>query len=185
METTEMTADLTISLKREKLFSDLYEKAFPMVATFVSHRNGSLQDAKDIFQDALVIFYEKLMGHKLNVSVSDEAYILGITKHLWIRKFNHDRSTVLLSELEQEITIPNDYFGSVEENRLLKLLEITGKKCLDVLKAFYYDKLSMQDVTQKFGYSSTHSATVQKFKCLEKIRDKVKEKSMRYEDFSE
>jgi DNA-directed RNA polymerase specialized sigma24 family protein len=181
----EATVDLAIQQNTTALFTALYEKAFPRVAAFVSHRKGSLQDAKDIFQDALVIFYEKMMAHDLRISVSREAYILGIAKHLWIRKFNHDKLNVSLDDVEREIVIPEDYFPTVEQNKLLSFLELTGKRCLELLKAFYYDKLSAQDVSEKFGYGSTHSTTVQKFKCLEKVRDRVKGKSISYEDFTE
>jgi DNA-directed RNA polymerase specialized sigma24 family protein len=170
---------------REELFADLYERAFPLVATFVSNRKGTFQDARDIFQDALVIFYEKLVVGALKISVSDEAYVLGIAKHLWIREFNHERNKVPLDEFECDLTIPEDYFPSASQNKLLYFIGQAGKKCMDLLQAFYYDKFSMQEIASKFGYGSTHSATVQKFKCIEKIRDRIKEKSIVYEDFNE
>ncbi len=175
----------TTAEQRERLFTELYENTFPSVARFVSHRNGSLQDAKDIFQDALVIFFEKSMEGDLKINISDEAYVLGIAKHLWIRKFNRNKNNISLSEIESAITIPEDFYPGIESNKLLNLVELAGKKCMELLKAFYYDKSSAREIAQTFGYSSEHSATVQKFKCLEKMRDVVKEKSMNYEDFTE
>ena len=185
MKTIEIAADISASLEREKVFTALYEKAFPAGAKFVSQRGGSFSDAQDIFQDTLVIFYEKLTSETVSILISEEVYILGIAKHLWIKKYKGERTTVSLTEMERAIQIPDDYFPTVELAKLLRVVEVAGKKCLEVLRAFYYDKLSMQDVTRKFGYINAHSATVQKFKCIEKIRDKVKEKSMRYEDFTE
>lgn len=175
----------TFAAEKEKLFADLYECAFPLVARFISNRKGTLQDAKDIFQDALVIFYEKQLVKDLAIKVSDEAYLLGIAKHLWFRKHQHDKTLVPLDGFEAAITIPEDFFPSVATDKLIRFLERTGKKCMDLLQAFYYDTNSLRDITAKFGYGSTHSATVQKFKCLEKIRDTVKEKSLAYDDFIE
>jgi len=43
----------------------------------------------------------------------------------------------------------------------------------------------MKDVSEKFGFSGERSATAQKFKCLEKIRSVVKQKSLSKEDFYE
>ncbi len=54
---------------------------------------------------------------------------------------------------------------------------------MDMLQAFYYDKLNMREIAERFNLSGERSATVQKHKCLEKVREKVKEKSMTYEDF--
>jgi DNA-directed RNA polymerase specialized sigma24 family protein len=178
---------VTAALKthvREELFSLLYEKAFPLVATFVSHRRGTFDDAKDIFQDALIIFYEKKQHDSIAIMVSDEAYILGIAKHLWNRKYTKDSFSVALDGVEAAITIPEDV-QSPDTHKLLRLLEMTGKKCMELLEAFYYRKASPATIANEFGYQNTHSASVQKFKCLEKIRTIVKERSVSYDDFTE
>jgi len=43
----------------EELFIEAYEIAFPKVASFVKKLGGTFEEAKDIFQGALVIYYEK------------------------------------------------------------------------------------------------------------------------------
>lgn len=182
----EMTLQSTPVLEdRARLFEELYESTFPVVARFVSGRNGSFQDAKDIFQDALLIFHEKTTAGTREIIASEEAYILGIAKHLWIRKFKSDKRNVSMNGMESLITIPDDFYEEVKSSRLVLLLEHAGKKCMELLNAFYYHKLSMTGIRNKFGYGSEHSAAVQKFKCLEKVRDVVREKSMNYEDFTE
>jgi len=45
--------------------------------------------------------------------------------------------------------------------------------------------MSLQEIADEYGYSGVRSATVQKFKCLEKVRESVKEKSLVYDDFME
>lgn len=185
MATAEAEHDLLALATREKFFTDLYESAFPQVARFIRNRQGTLQDAKDIFQDALVIFYEKQLEKNLEVKVSDEAYVLGIVKHLWFKNYRQDRINVPLTTFETSITIPDDYFPTVSTEKLVQFLERAGKKCMDLLHAFYYNRNSINDIKNKFGYGSAHSATAQKFKCLQKIRDKVKEKSLGYDDFIE
>ena len=167
-------------------FEELYELAFPLVAKFVRKSNGSFQEAKDIFHDALIIFYEKQVANSISIQVPAEIYLLGIAKHLWLRKFKQEKGNVSFDELEQEISIPEDYFQeNKEHNRLLALLQISGRKCLQLLQAIYYDQLALPDIATIFGYSTVRSATVQKYKCLEKVRDKVKEKAIRYEDLLE
>jgi DNA-directed RNA polymerase specialized sigma24 family protein len=185
MIVAEKVPDIQTPPARKIFFEELYQRAFPRVAKFVSSRNGSFQDAKDIFQDSLVIYYEKVLDQKLELYVSEEAYVLGIAKHLWLRKFNREKDLVSLNSIESSIEIADEYFPSIETSKLTRFLERTGKKCMDLLQAFYYKKDSMEQITDNFGYRSTHSATVQKFKCLEKMRDTVKQNSMHYEDFTE
>jgi DNA-directed RNA polymerase specialized sigma24 family protein len=185
MEITETLPAVQTLAGRTKLFEDLYREAFPKVAAFVSSRSGSFQDAKDIFQDSLVIFYEKVTHEQFEIHLSEAAYVTGIAKHLWLRKFKREAGHVSLEDAECAITIPEDYNPAFETGKLMSFLERTGKKCMELLKAFYYDRQSMEEITHGFGYRTSHSATVQKFKCLEKMRETVKEKSIRYEDFTE
>jgi RNA polymerase sigma factor (sigma-70 family) len=168
-----------------KLSEELYESAFPPVARFVSKMSGSFQDAKDIFHDALVIFYERRMHQDFTLNTTAEAYIVGIAKHLWIRKFKQDHKKVSLDALESGISIPQDYYSTPNDAVLLQFLERTGQKCMDLLRAFYYENRPMKDLMQALGYRNEHSAAVQKYKCLEKVRDTIKEKSITYEDFIE
>lgn len=157
----------------------LYEDTFPAVAAFVAKMGGSPDDAKDIFHDALVVFFEK------NIMPDNPgAYILGIAKHLWIRKYHHDKHRVRLDDVERNIAVPEEESLPVSQ-RLIRLIEISGKTCLELLQAFYYERLTPERIAKVFNYSTAHSATVQKFKCLEKIRNAVKQKSLDYEDFVE
>jgi DNA-directed RNA polymerase specialized sigma24 family protein len=181
----EISMDLRDPQQREKIFEYLYEEAFPPVAGFVSKQGGSLQDAKDIFQDALVIFYEKQVGAESNIKLTAEAYLIGIAKHLWIKRFKTDFKLLSLDALEKEISIAENNLEDKSANKLLTLLEVTGKKCLELLRSIYYEKQSMNEVSKTFGFSGAHSASAQKYKCIEKMKDKVKEKSLTYEDFLE
>jgi DNA-directed RNA polymerase specialized sigma24 family protein len=184
MVTLELSAETLTAADREKLFSSIYENAFPAVARFIKSRNGSLQDAKDVFHDALVIFYEKL-NNDFELNVSNEAYVIGISKHVWIRKFNRGVMNIPMDRVESLITIPDDYYEEVQSAKLMNFIAKAGKKCMEMLTAFYYHKFTMDAIVKVNGFGSVRSATVQKYKCLEKIRDIVKTKSIRYEDFTE
>jgi DNA-directed RNA polymerase specialized sigma24 family protein len=155
----------------------LYEDTFPVVASFVAKMGGTLDDAKDIFHDAMVIFFEKDIAPD-----NPGAYILGIAKHLWVRKYNRDRHRV---DLDPAIVVPLEEERLPISTRILRLIELSGKACLELLQAFYYEKLNPERIAKVFNYSNAHSATVQKFKCLEKLRNTVKQKSLGYEDFIE
>ncbi|NJM26014.1 MAG: sigma-70 family RNA polymerase sigma factor [Bacteroidia bacterium] len=163
---------------------ELYESAFPAVAAVASKWSASLEEVRDLFHDALILYYEKSQQADFFVA-SAEAYIVGIVKHLLIRKHKLQRNMLLTEQWEESIQIPDDFYPDVKTTRLMSLLEYTGERCLQLLKAFYYDGLSMQLIAQRFGYRTQHSATVQKFKCLERTRRCVEEKHLSHEDFFE
>lgn len=182
IQTIENRSETAIELSREEFFGNLYLKVFPAVANFIRKQNGTQDDAKDVFHDALIIFYEKKLEGALEIQIADEAYIFGIVKHLWIRK-TKENQRVLLTEVESMIVLPVDFELNSQSISILSYLKSAGQKCLTLLQAFYYEKKSMNLIKSSFGFSSVRSATVQKFKCLEKVRNLVKSKSKNYEDF--
>jgi DNA-directed RNA polymerase specialized sigma24 family protein len=172
-----------VKIKTDSSIETLYEAAFPGVARFVQKIGGNFDDAKDVFHDALVIFQEKQNQANFQLQQSPVAYLLGIAKHLWIRKHHQQRKLVPLSEAELQISIPADFFTNQYTQGLLHFLETAGQKCLDLLRAFYYQKTPVKQLAKTLGYANEHSASVQKYKCLEKVRNSIQQKSLRYEDF--
>lgn len=168
--------------QRQEWLLKLYTTAFPVVARYVSEHGGNLDEAKDIFQDALVIYYEKAVAGNLQLTHSEKAYLLGIAKHLWYHQ-QQRQSKQVTDDVLNYTELPEENTAMPLTGRLLRYLEAAGKKCMDMLQAFYYDKQNMREIAEQFGLSGERSATVQKHKCLEKVRDKVKEKALTYEDF--
>lgn len=164
---------------RQKLFVALYKSAFPAAARYVSKMGGTFDEAKDIFQDALVIYYEKAAAGTITLNGSEQAYLLGISKNLWLKKFKENNRLASLHGVEAAEAEEQQ----ASESKLMNFLETTGKKCMELLRSFYYDQLPLSEAAKLFGFSGTRSATVQKYKCLEKVRETVKEKSLTYEDF--
>lgn len=185
MEVLEKADDVIEAIAGNDEMAEIYERVFPVVATFISSAGGSFEDAKDIFHDALVIYIEKITQDPLGIIKSDQAYILGIAKHLWIRKYRKEVRDTSLSDMENEFAIPDDYFATASNRRLLNFLKIAGRRCLDLLRAFYFQEMSIKEIAGQLGYSHEHSVSVQKYKCLEKVRNTVKTKSLTYDDFME
>lgn len=168
--------------RREQLFISLYKSCFPAVARYVSKMGGSFDEAKDVFQDALLVYYEKQGAGAPELRAGGEAYLAGIARHLWLRRFRQAGTT---SRWKPSADVAMEEALQPSSARILHYLEQAGQKCMQLLRAFYYDKAGLDDIASEFGFSGTRSATVQKFKCLEKVREKVKEKSLSYADFLE
>ena len=148
----------------------LYRDSFPDVARMIRRKGGTLEEAKDAFHDALLIYMEKQKAGRLQLHSSPKAYLLGIARICWLRARG---ATVALPEAF-DAAEPEDAGMEEREQSLRFSLVRSGKKCIELLKAFYYDHCSMQDIAIRFGFNGTRSATVQKYKCLEKVRKEIK-----------
>ena len=163
---------------RERALTRLYQRTFPMVLHHVKRNHGTTQDAKDVFHDALLLFYEKAVGNRLTLTASASTYLVGICRNLWLRELDRRRRVTHLNDQEPgtpECPITADEQEWDEENDipLLEYVDRLGEKCKSVLLSFYYFRQTMDQIARAHQYRNVRSATVQKFKCLERLRKSV------------
>ncbi|MEM8894486.1 MAG: sigma-70 family RNA polymerase sigma factor [Bacteroidota bacterium] len=166
---------------RTEQIEQWYLDLFPSVCGYIQKRGGDIELSKELFQEALVIYYEKHSIKGFLPEKKEAAYIMGIVKKLWLRH----QSSLARMESVDEIELIEEHNRETQPiiDKLIRLLETSGRRCMDLLQSFYYDGLNMSELSKRFGYGSERSATVQKYKCLERVRDTVKQKSLGYEDF--
>jgi RNA polymerase sigma factor (sigma-70 family) len=160
---------------REQALTQLYERAFPQVRRHVCRRGGSVQDAQDVFHDALVLLYEQAVGGTLVLTAAPSTYLVGISRNLWHHeqrrraRLPHEDLPDYLDQLPADATEPAE-----SDLALLDYVEQLSEKCKRMLLAFYYFQQPLGQITTTLGYGSVRSATVQKFKCLERLRQSVR-----------
>jgi DNA-directed RNA polymerase specialized sigma24 family protein len=181
MQTSEFVAEHITTETVDQVLERVYQPAFLQVARYLRNHGGSFEMARDIFHDALAIYCEQYqVGKPIESEVN---YITGIAKHLWLRHCKRHVQDVGLNENLVAVALPPE--PTLNEVRLLTLLERTGRRCMDLLVSFYHEGLSLEKISERFQFSNQHSASVQKYKCLEKVREVMKTKSIAYEDFFE
>jgi len=169
---------------REEAFRQLYECCYPQVLRLVLRSGGQADDARDVFHDALIILYENNQAGGLELQGSPTAYVTGIAKRLWKRQSGRRGQHLSLSSFERELEVPVAPSALPVEKprlRLFKFLSVAGRRCLDILQAFYYQQTPLPKIAEEFGFANTRSATVQKHKCLKKIQAAIQQKQLDYE----
>lgn len=162
--------------QEDQWLENLYRTTLPRVAAMVYRMGGNLELAKDVFQDAMIIYLEKQQAQKLPPGVTAAAYISGIARILCIRQLKRPGAARGLDEVAENMGVPPDYYAPPPVARpLLDHVKAAGKRCLQLLQAFYYDQRSLPDIAANFNFKTVHSASVQKYKCLEKVREQIKQ----------
>jgi RNA polymerase sigma factor (sigma-70 family) len=183
MTASSQSTNLAADTLRQALLADraqaltrLYRQGFPPVRRHIGHRGGSPQDAQDVFQDALVILYEQATSGTLVLTASASTYLLSISRNLWhqeLRRRARLPHEVLLAEwepaAEETETLADSAFA------VRDYVEQLGDKCKSLLLSFYYFQQPLTQLAETHGYRSVRSATVQKFKCLERLRHAVRD----------
>ncbi len=159
---------------RERTLAGLYRQAFPLVRRYVRNHGGDATDAQDVFQDALVIFYEKAVGGALTLTVPPAHYVLGVSRHLWRRERERRQRAATSGLTAAHDQRPDEPAPTTSEAAVLDHLERLGERCRNVLLAFYYFRQSLEQIAAAHHYATVRSATVQKYKCLERLRNAVR-----------
>ena len=158
----------------------LYRRYFPMVLHLVMTNTGTEDDAKDIYQEALIVLYEKVRSGSLELHCQLKTYLYSVSRRLWLKQLAQ-RSRFMVRDIESPVSddVALDHLSddlSVHEERdrqfdlMADSLDRLGEPCRTLLEDFYIQHMSMQDITEKFGYTNADNAKAQKYKCLMRLK---------------
>ncbi len=154
----------------------LYTQYHSILIKWIIARGGSEADAEDVFQEALVVLYEKSRLAEFCLTCKLSTYLLAICTRLWYKKNQKNAFfTQLIEEGEsEEDTFTEDIEAHEEKElqyeRLEEALNQLGEPCSALLKAFYIKKQNMQQIAAEFQYTNAENAKTQKYKCLNRLR---------------
>ena len=169
---------LALQHNREATLTELYRRTFPMVRRRVQRLGGTEQDAQDVFHDALVVFYEKAISGTLVLTAAASTYLVSISQNLWRQELSRRNRSATVEWPEDDAQLAEEpevtATDSEEAFSVLGYVEQLGEKCKSILLSFYYFQQPLEQIATTHQYSSVRSATVQKFKCLERLRKSVR-----------
>ncbi len=107
-------------------YEALYQENFSSVEKFIVKNNGTIDDAKDVFQDTLIVLIEKLRADNFELTASLKTYIIAISKNLWFKKLRY-KSYYLQTEFSEKLSATfNTEISSAIKRRKILLGEITN-----------------------------------------------------------
>ena len=128
------------------------------ILQFIQRRNGSLEDAEDIFQEGISRMVISIQKGKFEGKSTIRTYLTTICKNLWFTQYaRSNRYADIVEQIppEEEFEMGPDEVLLLKERSegLQNILAQVGEKCKKVLSlwALHY---SMREITQEVGYKS-------------------------------
>jgi len=129
--------------------------------------------AKDVYQVAIVIFYENIVNGKLTeLKSSIKTYLFAIGKNkileqnVEVKKQERMHENFVYEPIEHvQAEDREEVFTSVE-----KALSELGEPCKTLLELYYYKSYSIEQIANTLGYKGNDSAKTQKYKCLTRLK---------------
>lgn len=159
-----------------KSLEKIYKLYFNAIQTFIINNNGNYDDARDVFQEAVIALYEKAKSGNFVLTSQLQTYIYSICKRLWLKRLSklNQYSLPLKDNMEEEIAVEDDLQRLSDKNVAFDIMERTlnsiGDPCKSLLTAFYIDKKNMTEIAALFGYTNPENAKTQKYKCLMRLK---------------
>jgi RNA polymerase sigma factor (sigma-70 family) len=158
-----------------KSIEALYRSQYATVQTLILNNSGSTEDAKDIFQEALLVLYEKARSGNFELHCQIKTYLFAVARRLWLKRLH--QSQHFSSELDiPEETVATDEDVELYEERsrdfelMEKAMHYLGEPCKSLLESYYLQKQRMSDIASRFGYTNADNAKNQKYKCLIRLK---------------
>ena len=160
----------------------LYDAYFPVLERYICSRNGLSEDAKDIFQESIIIFYQKVMTNAISYpQYKVSSFILGVAQKLWINRIRKQKvierhqDYVKLHEDEAEVSNFSDLLTDNRKKLTQQILESLGEKCKNILTLVIYNNLTLREIAEELGYASEDSAKTSHYRCRQKLIEKYKD----------
>lgn len=169
---------LNSSLKnRNKALSTLYDQLYPGIARFIVKNSGTKLDSKDLFQESLIIFYEKAISPEFKLTGSIKNYLHAVCRNIWFKRLRHAGREISfensdLQQLSQVSVLPEE--GNEKQLLYANLMNELGDGCRNVLQRFYFDRQSMREIAADLNLANEGVAKNKKARCIQKLKQLAK-----------
>jgi RNA polymerase sigma factor (sigma-70 family) len=158
----------------------VYRQHIKVVGAWIRQNGGSDVDVADVFQEAMVVLYEKAQQEDFRLTCKIGTYLFAVARHIWFKKLQKaQKQPGLLPDnaggdegrdwvYEDDVKAHRE--REVHYEQLGAAMDQLGEPCRSLLRAFYHQDKSMQEIAAEFGYTNPDNAKTQKYKCLNRLR---------------
>jgi len=145
----------------------------------VNRHGGQDADANDVFQEALLVIYNKIKDEDFTLSASIETYLFTVAKNQWYKRFRDNKDELKLDDEDSlvESIDDTDFYTILTDSEraktIAKLIDQLGPTCRNLLTFFYYEKMNMKEIADTLNFKDANSAKSKKAKCISKLKNIV------------
>lgn len=160
-----------------KRIREVYALALPAVIRWVEENSGTEQDARDIFQEAIIALYKKLESGEFTLTCTLKSFLRIMCRNLWLSRLRRRKVlTVVSEESEENIPMDDDILLNLEqaERQRLFLFHFSklGDKCRQILNGFFQKK-RLKKIAEEMGTSESYIKK-RKFHCKETLVNNIR-----------
>lgn len=166
-------SEIIVGIKKgdEKVIDYLYKKNYKMMVNLIMKNNGSEDEARDIYQDSLIVLWQKAKTDEFVLTSKISTYLYSVCMNLWRKELERKSR---LSHDAVEKGEERDFDKEERAKIVNKCIDELGETCKKILMYYYFDNLSMNDIAEKLGFANADTAKTRKYKCKQELDKKIK-----------
>lgn len=184
----------TIPLQHQDLNRFLAEEKGKVLAYLRKKFSISDDDLDDIFQESSMALFLNIRDGKLaNLTSTLSTYFLRICINQTLKSIGKQQKVVPLfddstitnkdefrsdkiDELYRLCTEDEDAERVAQSERIVQnIIEVMPDTCKNIFKGYYWDNFTTSTIADMFGFANANSVKTQKYKCLQKFRNRYNE----------
>jgi RNA polymerase sigma factor (sigma-70 family) len=174
-DTTEQQLLEGLALNDRKAIETIYKQHYNMVQALILNNSGYPDDARDVFQEAMIVLYEKAKSGSFELNCQLKTYLYSVCRRLWLKRLGQlQRSFSEVENLHDTVPVEDELERHEQRNRDFQVMEQSlnslGEPCRSLLKAYYLEMKNMVEIACEFGYTNADNAKNQKYKCLMRLK---------------
>ncbi|HXB39854.1 MAG TPA: sigma-70 family RNA polymerase sigma factor [Bacteroidia bacterium] len=167
-----------LRLSNDAVIRSVYKKFYPVIARMVLNNSGTEQEAKDVFQETVLVLYHHVQQQQFELTCTLQTYLYSVSRRLWLKQLHKKSGLFKLDERfyegedVAEIASDLEVYEERDQNigRMKESMGQLGEPCKTLIEDFYTRHLSMDEIAEKFGYTNADNAKNQKYKCLQRLK---------------
>ena len=174
------TLEISVGIKeRDSVVLDfIYEKYFYQISAFIKKNSGSDEDAQDVYQDAILVIYQKLAKENLIIDSSFNTYLYSVCRLIWLKKLEKRKNEkTFFADSENFINIDGEIEDWYELNERYQLYQEHFKKlsfnCQKILELFLA-RIPLKEIARILGLKSEVYVKKRKHNCKERLVENIK-----------
>ena len=164
-----------IARRNSRVISHVYDSCYPDIRKLILSNRGNEHDVKDIFQEAMIVIFQKITEQGLIITVKFKTYLYSVCRFLWLQELERrSRKTSGLTSVDEiSAEKESDNNKQLAEQRIYEghFIELSNE-CQRVLN-MYFQKVSMEEIAVVMGYKNVQIAKDKKYRCKKSLMTKI------------
>src|SRR5258707_2937260 len=143
--------------KNEAALKQLYRENYVMILKLVVNNSGTEEEAKDVYQEAIIHFYERLSQAEFELTCKIKTYLYAVCRKLWLQRLAERNRFVRIEEGERvpdaEQAVHEMESKEKDFSAMGRSVDRLSEPCRSSLGDYYLERLTMDEITRKFRYN--------------------------------